>query len=258
MKSSYIPETSEALHHCHNYTDWLALISDSSRYFKSYTKIYFLSGTFNLSTQINIDNVTNISINGIDSIKITSIKCSNNAFLFISNATFVQIENFELIACGRNVAQYTKGQEAYTALFLHNVVSVNISNVAFKNSYGHSIIGINLMGSSVLQQVSVFYMNGSNNVNKLQMGGIFLMFSDEITYHIYNMPQNVIIEHCNIYYMENLHRNNEPFCKEKGILRSLAFGFDFNQQKYSANVILTQQSQFFSFINNHITLKLVE
>ena len=62
------------------------------------------------------------------------------------------------------------------------------------------------------------------------------MFSDEITNH--NMPQNVIIEHCYIYYMESMHRNNEPFHKEKGILCSLAFGFDFNQQKYSANVTL--------------------
>jgi len=127
IKSSNSPETSEALCHCHNYTDWLALIPDSSRYFKSYTKIYFLSDTFNLNTQLTIDNVTNISISGIDSIKLTSIKCSNHAILSISNATFVQIENFKLIACGSNVARYIKGNETYTALFLHNV-SVNILN----------------------------------------------------------------------------------------------------------------------------------
>jgi len=238
IKSSNSPETSEVLRHCRNYTNWLSLISDSSRYFKSYTKIYFLSDTFNLSTQLTIDNVTNISINGIDSIKLTSIKCSNHAFLSISNATSVQIENFELIACGRNVARYIKGNEAYTALFLRNV-SVSILNVMFKNSYGHSIIGIDLIGYSVLQQVSVLYMNDSN-VSKMKMGGIVLMFSDEITNHIYNniMPRNIIIEHCQIHYMENIHSDNQQDSKVKWILRSLAFGLDFNQQKYSANVTL--------------------
>ena len=61
IMSLNISETSEALCHCHNYTDWSALISDSSRYFKYYTKIYFPSGTFNLSTQLSIDNVKNIT-----------------------------------------------------------------------------------------------------------------------------------------------------------------------------------------------------
>jgi len=77
-----------------------------------------------------------------------------------------------------------------------------------------------LIGYSVLQQVSIFYMNGSNNVSKMKMEGIVLMFSDEITNHFYNniMPRNIIIEHCQIHYMENIHSDNQQDSKVKRIL----------------------------------------
>ena len=215
---------------CQYYTDWSTLTSNSSRYLKSYTKICFPLGTFNLSTKLIINNVTNISIIGTDSVKPTSIKCFNNSFLAISNSKFVEIQNFKLETCGANAQQY---MEAYTALLLQNVRSVSIYNIVFKNSYGHSIIGINLMGSSVFQQVTVFYINDSR-VSYVRMGGIILMFTDEITNHSNNgIQQNILIESCQLYYMNNIWARNQQYRKLKKSLRALAFSFNFYQQKYS-------------------------
>ena len=231
-------KTSTTSCNCQNYTDWSTMTSNSSRYFKSYTKICFPLGTFNLSTKLIINNVTNISIIGIDSVTPTSIKCFNNSFLSISNAKFVEIQNLKLESCGANAERYIKLQdlEAYTALLLQNVRSVSIFNIVFKNSYGHSIIGINLMNSSVLQQISIFYINDSS-VHKDKMGGIILMFTDEIAnYGSYGIQQNILIECCQIYYMNNIQARNQQYRKFKKALRALAFGFNFYQQKYSVSI----------------------
>ena len=223
---------------CHNYTDWSALTSNSSRYFKSYTKICFLLGTFNLSTKLIINNVTNISIIGTDSVKPTSIKCFNNSFLVINNSEFVEIQNLKLETCGASVQRYIEVQDmqAYTALLLLNVRSVAIYNIAYKNSYGHSIIGINLIGSSVFQQVTVFYTNDSS-VHKVRMGGIILMFTDELTNHSnYGIRQNILIKHYQVYYMNNTRARNQQYRNLKKLLCALAFGFSFHQQKYSVSI----------------------
>ena len=234
-------EVAKTFCNCHNYTNWSTVTSNSSKYFTSYTKFCFSLGIFNLSIKLFINNVTNISIISSNSSKPTSIKCYNNSFLSISNATFVTIQNFELETCGANVQQYIIVQYTYTALLLHNVGSVNILNVTFKNSVGHSIIGINLMESSILQEISVLYMNDSSIVSKVIMGGIVLLYSDEMTNYIinYDKHQRVIIEHCKIYYMHNkLVTAQTP----NDVLGSVAFVLEFNQQNYSVIVKMVNTS----------------
>ena len=236
---SDVSDISAAGCHCQNYTDWSTMVSNSSDYFKSYTRICFSLDSFNLSKKLIISNVANISIIGINS---TSIKCFNDSFLYISNATFVQIQNIELENCGANVHQYVKVQEACTALLLHNVGSAAILNVAFKSSYGHSIIGVNLMGSSVIQRVSVCYINDTSIVSKTAMGGIVLTFSDEmISENIYGKQQYVFIENCTIYYMHNIQASDQEKLSSDNtneLLNSMALEFDFHQQKYSVSILV--------------------
>ena len=229
---------------CQRYIDWSTLTSNSSSYFASYTKIYFPFDTFKLSTKLSIGNATNISIIGIDSNSPTPIKCYNNSFLSISNATFVKIQNFELQDCGANVQQFIKVHEAYTALLLHNVISVAIFNVTFKNSYGHSIIGINLMGSSTLQQISIFYLKDNNSsTSERKLGGIVLMFSDEtVDYSKYNNNQNILIEQYQLDYTFNKQGMTEELHKHKGTLDLQALRLGFNQQKYSVGVKIVNTS----------------
>ena len=226
---------------CHNYTDWSTLISNSSRYLKSYTKICFPLGTFNLSTKLMINNVSNISIIGTDSVKPTSIKCYNNSFLAISNSKFVEIQNLKLETCGANVQRYieVEDMQAYTALLLQNVRSVAIFNIVFRNSYGHSIIGINLMGSSVIQQVIVFYVSDSS-VREVRMGGIILMFT--ANHSNYGKQQNILIEHCQVYYMNNIQARIRQYRGLKKTLCVLAFGFAFHQQKNSVSIKIINTS----------------
>ena len=236
-------ETSKESCNCQEYVEWSAVTSDISRYFSSYTKICFSLGAFKLRTKLIISNITNITIIGIDSIRPTFIKCFNNSFLSISNSTFVKIQNLKLETCGANVQQYVEVQQAYTAFLLHNVKSLIIFKVAFMNSLGHSITGINLMESSTFKQVSVFYMNG-NNVSKNRMGGIVLTFSDEITHYInnYGKQQNIFIEQCQIYYMQNVQAKTQGSQKTKSVFDSLAFGFDFKQQNYSVTIMMINTS----------------
>ena len=145
LNDSEINETSCS---CQEYTEWSAVISNSSLYFTSYTKICFPSGILNLSIKLSIINVANISIIGFDFGKPTTIRCFNDSSLFVSNVAFLKIQNCELQGCGSKVQKYIERCGAHAALFLDNVVSATISNVVFKNSYGHSIIGNNLKGST--------------------------------------------------------------------------------------------------------------
>ena len=231
---------------CQGYIDWSTITSTSSLYFTSYTKICFPFDTFKLDTELFISNATNISLIGVDPDSPTSIKCFNNyySFLHICNATFVKIQNFELEDCGANVQQYTKVQGAYTALLLHNVRSVNIFNVNFKNSYDHSIIGINVMDSSVLQQVSIFYVKDNISTDKKKIGGIILMYSDEtVNYSSYNNSQNILIEQCQLNYTFNKQLGIVQNFKQHNIaFESQALRLDFNQQKYSVKVKIMKSS----------------
>ena len=240
-----ISETSKESCHCQEHVEWSAVTSNISAYFTSYTKICFSLGAFKLRTKIIISNITNFSIIGIDSTIPTSIKCFNNSFLSISNSTFVKIQNLKLETCGANVHKYIKVQQAYTAFLLQNVRSVTIFKVVFMNSLGHSIIGVNLMEPSAIKQVSVFYMN-SSNVSKNRMGGIVLTFSDEISHYMinYGKQQNIFIEQCQIYYMQNVQAKTQGLRKDKSVFGSLAFGFDFKQQNYSVTITM---------INTHVT-----
>ena len=236
-------ETSEALCSCQEYVDWSTVISNSSQYFTSYTKICFPSDNFKLSTKISIINVTNISIIGLNSVKSTSISCSNNSFVLITNVTFLQMQNFELKACGGKVQRHIEYHGAHTALLLDNVRSATISNIVFKNSYGHSIIGNNLMGSTVLQQVSVVYVNDSSIVSRTLMGGIILLFLGEITkYSNHSQQQNILIEQCQISYMNNTRREKMPSNKLSKAVRSLALGFNFYQQNYGVSIQIVKTS----------------
>ena len=222
---------------CQSYTDWSTLTSNSSRHLKSYAKLCLSSGTFNLTTKLIINNMTNISLIGINS---TSIKCFNNSFIAISNTVFVEIQNVKLDSCGGIVQQYKikdHNVEGYacTALFIQNVRSLIISNVVYKNSYGHSIVGINLKESSVLQSVSIFYVTNNSDVKELRMGGIILIFNDEIANYSDNAIQPMIsIKHCRIYYMNKVQVQTYYAITE--ILNALAFGFAFYQQKYSVSI----------------------
>ena len=230
-------ETGNTSCSCQEYTDWSAVISNSSHYFASYTKICFTSDNINLSKKISIVNATNISIIGFNSVKSTSISCSNNSFVFVSNVTFLQIQNFELEACGSKVQKYIEHYGAHAALLLDNVRSATISNVVFKNSYGHSIIGNNLMGSTVLQQVSVVYVNDSSMASRALIGGIILIFSDEITKHSnHSQQRNILIERCQVYYMNNTRQEKMSSSKLSKAVRSLALGFNFYQQNYAVSI----------------------
>ena len=237
IKSNFHTDFGKSSCACQRYTAWSTLTSNSSRYLKSYTKLCFLSGTFNLTTKLIINNMTNISLIGINS---TSIKCFNNSFIAISNTIFVEIQNIKLDSCGGVVQQYKikdQNVEGYacTALFTQNIRSLTISNVVYKNSYGHSLVAINLMESSVLQNVSIFYTMNNSNEKDRRMGGVILIFNDEIAnYSNSAIQRRISFKHCQLYYKNKVQAQTYYAITE--IMNALAFGFAFYQQKYSVSI----------------------
>ena len=243
---SNVSGTSKEPCNCQNYINWSTLISNSSEYFNSYTKICLLNGFFNLNTKLFISNVTNLSLIGSGSTKPTSIKCFNNSFVSISHTAFVELQNITLETCGANIESYVKIGDTYTAVLLHNVRSMTIYNVTFKNSNGHSIIGITLMEYSVLQKVSIFYVKDNGTSSKKKMGGIVLMFTDEITnFNEYDNQQTILIKQCHIFYMcntEEVSGDNSLLGRSRKSMHSLALGIDLDQQKYSVNITIMNTS----------------
>ena len=80
-----------------------------------------------------------------------TFECANNAAIFINASIAVRMQNFKFVNCGIKKLPPVDNKALYkisTAVRLLNVHSVVLSNITFKNSHGHGIVGINVLGSN--------------------------------------------------------------------------------------------------------------
>ena len=141
--------------------------------------------------------VSNFMINGNGAI----FHC-NSSSLIINNSTRVQIMNATFTNCGYAVNNFVTPRNLFSSLtkaavILHNSFSIIVKNVIFENSPGYAIIGINVMGESYYENITVTYFKSTyNKQENLQMiGEIILVYSQT---HVAHRNVKVIIKHCDI------------------------------------------------------------
>ena len=165
----------------------------------SCTELRFFPNNYTLTESLKITAVSGFIINGNDA----ALHC-NSSSLIINNSTRVQIMNIAFINCGYAVNDFVTPRNLFpsltkAAIILHNSFSMMIKNIIFGNSPGYAIIGVNVMGESYYEDITVsYYKSVYSKQETLQMtGGIILVYSQtNITYK--NTNVTAFIKHCDI------------------------------------------------------------
>ena len=180
------------------FLQWSTIQHDISKYFTSHTVICFLSGEYNLDIQMTVTDFINCTITGKAEV---IFKCTSNEAVIIKTSVDVRIQNMKFENCGVRIPSIIN--VFTTAVSLHNVQSVVLSNITFENSLGHGIVGINVLGTSTLVNITVYHNNNLSGNSITPIGGIILVYVDTIDDVHHNQTQsqnNVLINNCTICY----------------------------------------------------------
>ena len=239
MKNS---SNARKLRHCTNYgcIRW----SDLPKCLKSNTTLLFPPRVFNLDKVMILRGIENVTLTGMKS-SVFTINCTtkHNGSFVIDHAAFIQMSNVKFRNCGANIIPYTMNNsfsEAHAALLLTNTTSVNISNVSFENSYGHAVIGINMLGNSTFENVQIFHVNGVNSkVNdstNVFVGGFVLAFYDKCTGRDRDFNNTrILIENCSVFNVQQ-KKVFTLFPVSRNILKASAIGLLFQQNTYVTDI----------------------
>ena len=214
---------------------WEDIYKDTSRYFTSHTKIILNSGMYYLQEQVLITKVQNLSITGTSSV---TVNCANDAAIHINSSTAVRVQHMKFMNCGMSTI-YPTLHNFTAAISLLNVQSIVLSNITFENSLGHGIVGINVLGSSTLVNITVYHNNNLSGNSLRPMGGIILVYVNTIDGVHHNQTQlenNVLIQNCTICCMSDQSRYDT--CSVEMPSASPIFGLFLHQKDYSINVAI--------------------
>ena len=193
---------------------WADIYRNFSRYLTSETEIILNQGIYNLDTEVVISAAKNVSIIGISSV---IVNCTGDAAIRINSSLDVSVQNVNFVSCGASIT-YPTINEVTAAISLNNVQSIVLSNITFENSLGHGIVGINVLGSSTLVNITVYHNNNLSGNSLTPIGGIILVYVDTIDDVHHNQTQsenNVLIDNCTICCMTGM-ANGKVSIKAKG------------------------------------------
>ena len=218
------------------FLQWSTIQHNISRYFTSHTEIYFLPGEYNFDQLLTIENCNNVSMIGKSTV---TFKCTYDAAIFINGSIAMRIHNVKFVNCGANEAHFVN-DIPLTTIGLFNVESIVLSNITFENSLGHGIVGINVLGSSILVNITVYHNNNLSGNSLRSMGGIILVYVDTIDGVYQQSENNVLMQNCTICCMseqssrikQKIHKatQSQPYSSLVGLI--------FYQQKFTINVEL--------------------
>ena len=150
----------------------------------SCTKSQFSPNNYTLIKSVEIIAVSNFMINGNGAI----FHC-NSSSLIVSNSTTVQIMNATFTNCGYAVNNFVTPRNLFPsltkAIILHNSFSIIVKNVIFENCPGYATIGVNVIGESYYENITVTFLKSTyNEQENLQIiGGIILVYSQTHVAH---------------------------------------------------------------------------
>ena len=185
------------------------------QYFTSDTEVHFTTGQYYLNKSLSVTNITTLFITG--DVNVT-IWC-HDAYILIANSTMIQISNIKLINCG-----LTDGNKHVGSMVIDNVVTFEMMNVMFQNSFEYAITGNNIHGNSVFQNVIIF----QDGFPDRPLDGLLKLSFQETNNGCFQ-ESNILISGCRFYDIM-LHNVCMSDCS------SAAIDFSFNQQSNPAKI----------------------
>ena len=226
--------------YCQNgrWVSWSAVSGNDKKYFNSYTKLFFSPVVYNLDKLLLLQDVENLTLAGIRSS--FTINCTNTgeiAALVILHAAFVQISNAKFQNCGGNIHNVINNSlsEANAAIVLSEITSIVMLNVTFENVHGHAIVGLNLVGSSVLKNVKILNTHDNGTANETRnacIGGFIFAFYDTRSDEDVKTKVNLLLlENCSVINVQQ-KKVFTLFPLLDNVLKSSAIGLLFKQNTY--------------------------
>ena len=245
--SSDASNSTTLLSECNELLEWSALLENISKYFTSYKSVSFSPGVYNLTTSLLIGNVRNLTITGANMVNSTPIICCEASkasalpLISISNSTFVSIKSINLQNCGANIQNFMRNKNFISresaAILLYNVSSMLIANMDIQNIRGYGIVGINVVGKSVIMRVAIFSIpkRRSGKPDTATIGGLALLYFNNIARHNYMTVENVFVMNV------SLHDIRSATSKVNGstdVFNSSPIKIVFGQFNFSINVTI--------------------
>ena len=149
------------------------------------------------------------------------------------------VQNVKFMYCGVNVTSAKNASScSFTAtISLLNVQSIVLSNITFENSLGHGIVGINVLGSSTLVNITVYHNNnlstGRNNSLR-EIGGIMLIYVDTMGLNQTESKNSILIQNCIICCMSEQSGSEKLIMKITQV--KVILGVLIYQRNFSINV----------------------
>ena len=168
-----------------NFVTLSKCVSNSEICFTSYTKLLFLSATFNLKYDFILQNVKNFAIIGGH----TTIQCSNSSVgIVIVNVTNIVVQNIKIFHCGKKYSgSFTT---FYAPIYIHKImfpqiatlyllhcVSIFIRNVSITVNIGtDGIAVVNAMRESIINNVLVVVHIQPQKKDILTSNGLYINY----------------------------------------------------------------------------------
>ena len=237
--------------------------SDVTRYFDQCIKVcevllfppgvYFLNGTLLASDE------RSISLIGA-SVHATSIVCVDKPSLFVAaNMSELRIMNITWINCGGTFEDITVPR-SYTTFLLHNVISAVIFNVAFNNSQGYALFGVNLQSKLMFVNVNISGQNFVGHTAANDSKGIMILnlptLSSMITENnIQSQKCFVLIDNCKFHNMYGSRSTLQRYAMNSSYMLhdATAIGLVFHQQI----IVKISNTQFVNVLSNNIPTVLI-
>jgi len=148
-------------HQLNNSVDWSI---EFERYIDNQVSIQFMPGNYEVENNTVITNVRNFSITGeSSSASDVTFNCTKFSAWIVDNSSFIEINNVRFLNCGKRY-DIQPFKNISSAIFIYNVSSIRILNVNIENSCGYGIIGLDNVGRSTFEHVTI---NGNNGLSTL-------------------------------------------------------------------------------------------
>ena len=165
-------------------------LDNPKKYFTSYSQLIFFPGDYQLDEDLVFNDIVNFTMIGVNS---CMIFCSSNASIIVVNVTEFELQNINLVNCGKDHTAFLKKfkgnstkkakyiQYDYTlqsSILLYKCRSVRIINISISiNAYLGGLIAVNVMKRFEIDRVKIQVKCLDTNKFNHSIQGILLNYN---------------------------------------------------------------------------------
>ena len=187
-------------------------------------QLRLLAGDHILDRKFSVQDALNFSIVGHKNTAVTILCAKGSGRICVTNSTNVSIASVKFIGCGGLLLDLVKvyksiySKNLRVAVLFYRCTAIQIIDVQFQNSYGHSIIAISMKGISTITNTSFFhtlsfYSSYKTTIKKITLAGIIFDSTQFGNCESLESGASLILEHCMFYDIDGINTDLTLFFK---------------------------------------------